>query len=204
MSRPVRRISGAKNQIFLTFDDGPSVYGTEKVLEILDQYSAKATFFCIAQEAKNNRSLFNEIVKRGHAIGNHSLDHNFSNFFASQKILNHWIQSSHGIFRDDLGIEPVGFRSPAGVVTPPLTRALAELNIPLIHWNRRFFDTSVPIGWMKSFHSYEAGDILLLHDKQRPWLRNNFYKNLPRLMDQLGHKGFDFSALSKENFVHER
>ena len=68
-----------------------------------------------------------------------------------------------------MGIKSVGFRSPAGVRIPPLHQSLRRLNIPLIHWNVRFFDTSSRSLWKeslvkRSIFEANSGSIVMLHD----------------------------------------
>ena len=61
-----------EDAVYLTFDDGPEPEMTRWVLDQLDMYNAKATFFCIGKNAELFPELVNEILKRGHAIGNHT------------------------------------------------------------------------------------------------------------------------------------
>lgn len=64
-----------KDGVFLTFDDGPRPEVTPWVLDQLDKYNAKATFFCIGKNVELFPDLFNEIIARGHSVGNHSYSH---------------------------------------------------------------------------------------------------------------------------------
>ena len=64
-----------KDRIFLTFDDGPTPRITEQILDILDKYDAKATFFCLGNNAEVYPELVELILEKGHAIGNHSYNH---------------------------------------------------------------------------------------------------------------------------------
>src|SRR4051812_48609203 len=61
--------------LFLTFDDGPIPEATPDVLEILKRYNAKATFFCIGENVKKHPEIFQQIIKDGHAVGNHTYNH---------------------------------------------------------------------------------------------------------------------------------
>ena len=65
----------SSDSVYLTFDDGPTPKITEQILDILDNYGAKATFFCLGNNAEVYPELVEEIVARGHAIGNHSYNH---------------------------------------------------------------------------------------------------------------------------------
>jgi len=61
--------------IYLTFDDGPTPGITEKVLTILDEFNAKATFFCLGKNVKDNPDIFQKIITQGHSVGNHTFNH---------------------------------------------------------------------------------------------------------------------------------
>ena len=61
-----------RNEVYLTFDDGPRPEVTPWVLDQLDKYGAKATFFCLGKNVELFPELYNEILRRGHAVGNHS------------------------------------------------------------------------------------------------------------------------------------
>ena len=64
-----------KDGVFLTFDDGPRPEVTPWVLDKLDEFGAKATFFCIGKNVELFPALFDEIIRRGHSVGNHSYSH---------------------------------------------------------------------------------------------------------------------------------
>jgi peptidoglycan/xylan/chitin deacetylase (PgdA/CDA1 family) len=67
--------AGARREIAITIDDGPDPRITPRVLEVLEQYSAKATFFCIGERVQRYAELTREMVRRGHSIENHSQRH---------------------------------------------------------------------------------------------------------------------------------
>ena len=71
----VKRIKNNENNVYLTFDDGPEPDITQFVLNELDKYDFKATFFCKGQNVENYPELLREIVKRGHSLGNHTYEH---------------------------------------------------------------------------------------------------------------------------------
>ena len=72
--------AAARNEIALTIDDGPDPVVTPQVLDLLDRYAARVTFFCIGQQAERHPALCREIVQRGHAVENHSQHH--SHYFS--------------------------------------------------------------------------------------------------------------------------
>ena len=189
-----------KPRIYLTFDDGPDPDCTPEVLKILERLAVRATFFVIANKAQANRALFSEIAKK-HAIGNHSLDHSFRPFFATRKTLLEWIEKSERIFREELHVRPVAFRAPAGVRTPPLYWALRKLDLPLVHWNRRFYDTRFAWTEKKALRSLARttdGSIILLHDTHRGERKSLFLKTLVSYIEGAVAQGFQFEVLDEQ------
>lgn len=69
-------------KVYLTFDDGPSVY-TEEILEILKDYNVKATFFVLGKTGEENEALYKKIVEEGHSIGLHSYSHQYDVIYSS-------------------------------------------------------------------------------------------------------------------------
>lgn len=196
----VRRITDAGRSVYLTFDDGPDEVGTPFVLDVLAQYQAHATFFVIAEKAKNQKMWIRRMLQNGHAIGNHSLDHAYRPYFASTLKLKNWISDSEKLLQDLTGQPTVGFRPPAGVRTPPLMRACRELNEPVILWNTRFYDAVRP--WTRQsalakMPTVGSGDIILLHDRQRPENFSDFQQTLHWFIDQLQKAGLQLAPLTR-------
>ncbi|MBQ1747818.1 MAG: polysaccharide deacetylase family protein, partial [Bacteroidales bacterium] len=69
------KLPNTKGEVYLTFDDGPRPEVTPWVLDQLDKFDAKATFFCLGKNVEMFPELFEEIKRRGHAVGNHSYSH---------------------------------------------------------------------------------------------------------------------------------
>lgn len=159
--------SRQRGEIAITIDDGPNPDITPAVLDLLDRYAAKASFFCIGERAKQHPELCLEIVKRGHAVENHTMHHRhnfalllpdgyFSELAAAQQTL-----------AAITGIRPRFFRAPAGLRNPLLDPVLTRLNLKLASWTRRGFDTverNPDMVLAKLLKNLKAGDILLLHD----------------------------------------
>ncbi len=193
-------------RVFLTFDDGPVPGLTEDVLKILERHQVKATFFVVAEKASEHRDILAQIVKAGHSIGNHSLNHSFRPFFAGRKTMVDWISSSEKTLHDLTGAASVGWRSPAGIQTPPLHYALKKLNMPLIHWNIRYFDTVKTWTWKTAEDSLPKiipGSIVLLHDKQRKENQQTFLATLERFIPALKERGLVLDRLSRSDFSEQ-
>ena len=69
------RVETTRKVLYLTFDDGPVPGVTDKALDILDGYGAKATFFCLGKQVEAHPALYQQLLERGHAVGNHTWDH---------------------------------------------------------------------------------------------------------------------------------
>jgi peptidoglycan-N-acetylglucosamine deacetylase len=165
--RRLNKTASDSNKIALTFDDGPNPQITPWVLDVLDRYNIKATFFCIGQSVAKHGGLARQIVARGHVIENHSQHHAhaFSTFGLSK--LKVEIETAQKTISDTTGVTPSLFRAPAGLRSPLLEPVLAPMGLRLVSWTHRGFDTvekSSDKVFLRLTKSLRAGDILLLHD----------------------------------------
>ena len=195
------KVENAGARVFLTFDDGPNESFTPRLLSFLAEREVTATFFLVAERARRFPALALALASSGHALGNHSLDHRYSHFFRSSDHLRGWIEASQRELTELTGREPVAFRSPAGVRTPELARALERCRLPLVHWSYRCFDTVFPLTEKKARKAsgrLQAGDIVLLHDipHRRP---EEFLQALDLLVRELRARGLEPSALRRED-----
>jgi peptidoglycan/xylan/chitin deacetylase (PgdA/CDA1 family) len=200
LGHPIRTITTPHKSIFLTFDDGPEPGMTEQVLDLLDTFGVKATFFVIAEKAQKYPNLLREVQRRGHSIGNHSLDHRFSRYFKGHEAMLSWISDSEKIISDLLGEATIGFRPPWGMRTPVLSRVLEQLQMPTILWNTRFYDAVFP--WtpkkaLESIREAESGAIVLLHDRQPDDRMPLFLEALQVYIDAAKKDAFEMSGLRR-------
>jgi peptidoglycan-N-acetylglucosamine deacetylase len=154
-------------QIAITIDDGPNPEVTPAVLDILEAANTHATFFCIGQAVEAHPALAREIVRRGHSIENHSYAHRHHFSIMGLKQLRCEISRAQDVISQATGRSPVYFRAPAGLRSPLLDPVLQGLNLKLVSWTRRGFDTVVnnPGKVLSKLEKeLSAGDILLLHD----------------------------------------
>jgi peptidoglycan-N-acetylglucosamine deacetylase len=172
--------SNAAPEILLTFDDGPAVDKTPKILDILDQHGIKAVFFVLgvhlqgtSANAEKSRELVREELRRGHAVGNHTIHHYFlcGHFYIKQA----WqeIEGNAKLIEDAIGQRPDLFRTPYGAHCKQLTTILDGLGIKPIGWdidpqdwrlkNAPKIEAAVERELTK-FHSGRA--IVLFHDVQ--------------------------------------
>lgn len=153
--------------VAITIDDGPDPAITPRVLDLLDQHSAKATFFCIGELVEQHSALAREIISRGHTIENHS-QHHFHRFSVlGPRGMASEVESAQHTIETVTGQRPRFFRAPAGLRSPFLDPVLARRGLRLASWTRRGFDTVNPDATTvlrRLTRGLRGGDILLLHD----------------------------------------
>lgn len=154
-------------QVAITIDDGPDPAVTPIVLDLLDAHQATATFFCIGAHVRRHPALAREIVRRGHAIGNHSQNHShhFSVMLPGQ--IRREITQAQAAIEEATGYSPRYFRAPAGLRNIFLDPVLHSLGLQLASWTRRGFDTrthDATVVLQRLTRHLQGGDILLLHD----------------------------------------
>jgi peptidoglycan-N-acetylglucosamine deacetylase len=193
----LRSLPHESSKIFLTFDDGPDAVSTPRILDLLARKRALATFFVIGEKAARSSEIVARMRSDGHAVGDHSSDHRYRNFFRGQRHLKIWLGRSAR--SEALHGGSVGFRPPAGILTPRLIKAAEESGIPLILWNERFYDAVW--SWSasrarKSAATLKGGSIVLLHDRQSPARLEKFLATLEIYIDALRARGFEFACLT--------
>ena len=159
--------AAARREIAITIDDGPDPAVTPAVLDLLDAHAAKATFFCIGTEARAHPALCREIVRRGHSVQNHSDRHSRRFSLLGAKAMGREIAAAQASLADITGEVPRFFRAPAGLRNPFLAPVLQRLDLQLVSWTRRGFDTvrRDPTDVLARLaRGLAAGDILLAHD----------------------------------------
>lgn len=159
--------AAARGEIAITFDDGPDPAVTPSVLDILDQFQARATFFCIGAKAEQHAALCREIVRRGHSVENHSQRHRHNFAFMGPGGFRRELQQAQETLGRVTDQRPSFFRAPAGLRNPLLDPVLHELGLQLASWTRRGYDTRTSdpaILLQRLTTGLQAGDILLLHD----------------------------------------
>ena len=159
--------AASRGEIAITIDDGPDPEVTPRVLDILEEHDAQASFFCIGARAARYPDLCREIVARGHAVENHSQRHLHHFALLGPRGIARELQSAQDTLAEITGQVPRFFRAVAGLRNPFLDSVLSRLDLHLASWSRRGFDTrdgdpdSVAA---KLLHGLGAGDIILLHD----------------------------------------
>jgi len=181
--------AAGRQQLAITIDDGPDPRITPRVLDLLDERGVKATFFCIGERVQRCAELAREIVRRGHAVENHSQRHlNYFSLLGPRGLIAE-IERAQDTIGIATGQQPLFFRAPAGFRSPFLDPVLSRLGLRLASWTRRGFDTvraSAESVLGKLTRDLGAGDILLLHDGHAALTANGvpvILEVLPRLLD---------------------
>lgn len=175
--------------VFLTFDDGPTPGLTEKILEILQGHQAKATFFCLGQQADKHPELLERIRREGHSLGHHSYSHP-----------NGWKTPNADYMADiERGAASIGsplFRPPYGKLRPAQYRELVK-RYRIVGWSLMPGDYDTTISSDTCFQrisdNVRAGDIICLHDSEKA--ANHVLGCLPGWLDLLVKKGLRGEAL---------
>ena len=175
--------------IYLTFDDGPIPEVTPGVLKTLEQYGAKATFFCVGDNVKKHPDIFRMVVEKGHVVGNHTFHH-----------LNGW-QTSPGsyvedVFRCDDFFKTRLFRPPHGRFTPSQYFLLRN-RYRFVLWSVLTCDfhrnTSPEQCLQNAVSNTTPGAIVVFHDSLKAAERMTYA--LPRYLDHFAEKGYSFFGL---------
>ena len=153
--------------IALTFDDGPNKEFTPKVLSLLKNHHAKATFFCIGENVEQHPEILKEIIKDGHLIGNHSYYHKNSFGFLSTSQVVEELENTQKIIEEKVNLKTSFFRPPFGITNPNIAKAVKKLNLYTFGWSIRSLDTIAKDPekvYNKIVSKIKKGDVVLIHD----------------------------------------
>lgn len=162
-------------RVFLTFDDGPDPCFTPRILDILAQASAYATFFLVGEDATRFPSLVRRIAQEGHEVANHTWSHCHP-WTISSRVARQEVSSASAALADILGHSPRYFRPPHGRPRRSMMDQARELGQTVVMWSLSAVDWG-PWGGAVRIASrlrfVQGGDIILLHDGRRrynrPW-----------------------------------
>lgn len=211
---PVR--TDGKRVVYLTFDDGPSTTNTPQILDILDQYNVKATFFVLGSSIDKSdeaKEILKEEVKRGHAIANHTYGHDYSYLYPNRTMnVNNIVSdleksqnSMKAVLGEDFSTRvirlPGGYWSWEGRTA--MKEAMEQNGYYNVDWNALNKDAE---GKMKNAdelvqctkESVEAlgpnadSVVLLMHDT---YGKEETVKALPRIIEYLQSQGFEFRTI---------
>jgi len=134
--------TNSSRKLAITFDDGPNPAITPKLLDLLDRYQARATFFLIGRFVRECPDLVRETLARGHALGNHTDTHP-NLFWLSPAQIRDQLRRCNDAIGAASGMPPNWFRPPFGMRNPWLAAAARESNLRVAMW------TLIPGDWME-------------------------------------------------------
>ena len=175
--------------VYLTFDDGPIPEETPWVLDLLDKYGIKATFFMVGDNVRRHPELFEEIKRRGHSYGNHTMHH-------LQGIKESATTYLRDITEADALIDSSLFRPPHGITYPTQAKLIRR------HYNIVMYDL-VTRDYSKRINGEQVldnvkryvrnGSIIVFHDSIKA--HTNMRYALPRAIEWLKEQGYEFEPL---------
>ena len=172
--------------VYLTFDDGPIPEVTPWVLDTLDKYGIKATFFMVGDNARRHPWLVEEIKKRGHSYGNHTMHH-------LQGLKVSKVRYMRDITEANKYIDSALFRPPHGLMRPSQAQAIKNrYNIVMYDLVTRDYSYKLKgEEVLKNVKKYARnGSIIVFHDSLRA--ENNLKYALPRAIEWLKDNGYEF------------
>lgn len=175
--------------LYLSFDDGPHEKATPFVLEQLEKFNAKATFFCIGKNVVAHSDIYQKIIDAGHTVGNHTHNH-----------LNGW-QTDTKTYTENITtattyINSNIFRPPYGRIKRAQVKQLKN-NYKIYMWDvlSADFDTNIsPEKCLKNvMDNIQSGSIVVFHDSEKAWERMSYA--LPKLLAFCQQNGWQLKAL---------
>ena len=180
--------------IALSFDDGPVQPYTAQILEILDRYGVKASFFCIGDNVCRNPDLAKEILRRGHTLGNHTQTHRTLSLADAATVAGE-VDAAQANIRHNCEVEPTYFRCPKGYKSAIVARVLRRRRLRLVGYSYPIWDVQNPPPAelvKRVLDRARPGDIIVMHDGypgNKPGRRDHLVAALPRIVEGLLDKG---------------
>ena len=179
--------------LYLTFDDGPTPKITDWTLDVLKEYNAKATFFCIGNNIEKHPVIFERIATEGHAIGNHTFNHPKGWKTPIEAYLNEVSKTQRLMDSKSQKL----FRPPYGQITKSQGRSLIAEGYKIIMWDVLAFDWKDSISKEQCYQNVitkaTPGSIIVFHDSIKASERMQFA--LPKVLDYFSEKGYEFRRI---------
>ncbi len=197
--------------VYLTFDDGPSA-NTDRILDILDDYNVKATFFVVGQDIDTYGPQYKRIVDEGHTIGMHSYSHKYSEIYSSSDAFVNDYQRIHQLIFDTTGVDSKFYRFPGGSSNSLCNTSMSVFVDYLNSQNVKYFDWNVDVGdatpaafssdeivdnVMKNVVKYKTS-VILMHDASN---KDATVEALPNLIEALQQSGAMILPITDETTV---
>lgn len=185
----VWRLHKRERTVYLTFDDGPIPEVTPWVLDTLDRYGVKATFFLVGENVERHPELLEEILKRGHTVGNHTMNHLQGAHVSTRVYL-------HNVFTAKELIHSTLFRPPHGLLRWAQSKVL-RARFAIIMYDLVTRDYSKKLNGEQVLNNVKRyarqGSIIVFHDSLKA--EKNMKYALPRAIEWLREQGYDFASI---------
>ncbi len=176
--------------VYLTFDDGPHPEITDWILEQLDHFEAKATFFCIGKNVVEYPNVYKRILDAGHQVGNHTHNHLKGRSSKAEDYIN-------DTKRAQQFIDSKLFRPPYGSIKKGQAERLQEMGFKIVLWSLIPGDWDAKVSPEECLENIvfnlEPGDIIVLHDSEKA--KTNMQYVLPRLLEHCKKQGWAIDAI---------
>ena len=191
--RPIKEswLPMAEKVVALTFDDGPKAGITDVILDALEKYNAKATFFVLGSRCTANEDLLKRMAEEGHEIGNHTWDHPKMTSESSSAIADQ-IDRTNAIIGQITGTAPIIFRPPYGLYDERVSSFVGKEHLILwdvdtLDWKLRDADLVVP----SALNTVKEGNVILMHD-----IYPSSAETAAEIIHELSLQGYKFVTVS--------
>ncbi len=201
---------------YLTFDDGPSA-STPRILDILKQHNAKATFFVVGNETQAGKNAYKRIVEEGHALGNHTFSHDYLRLYNSKDIFLEDFDRLQQHLLEITGVEPIIYRLPGSTnsialqqmhgsrIVQDIKAELSQRGLTSIGWNVDSFDAinnrvtkEDVLNTVLAQAAEKDQIIVLMHDSAS---KRAAVDALPELLTSLREMGFVFHPITQDTIA---
>lgn len=182
-------INGDTKCVYLTFDDGPTPEVTSWVLDRLDEYQAKGTFFCLGRNVEKYPEIFRELGKRGHSVGNHTYSH-MKGYSASNSRYLDDIRMADELIGSKLFRPPYGRILPRQVEVIHPKYKIVMWEVLSVDYNPKVRAERVVRNVIKNVRN---GSIVVFHDSKKA--SKNLYHALPEVLEYLKKNGYAMHAI---------
>ncbi len=196
----------AVKNVYLTFDDGPDKVVTPQILNILDQYHVKATFFVIGTAVERNTDVMKEIVQRGHSVGNHTYTHKYEDIYKSEISFLTSLQLNEALIQKLTGSQVKYYRDPGGKLRNNYAwqEFVSGDGYARSGWNVESYDSRSPrhnanqitsdiVKQVERRHDLWSNMVIIMHSASG---HENTVKALPTVIQYLQAKGFAFKTFN--------
>ena len=188
-----------KNIVYLTFDDGPIPQLTPWVLDLLKEYHAKATFFCIGDNINKHPNIFKRLISEGHSVGNHTYYHLNGWKTKTETYIDNVLKNEELIISEfKIQNSALLFRPPFGKLATRQSHILQKKGYKIIMWDVLSADFDPNISKEKCLDNVlknlQAGSIVVFHDSLKSEEKLRYV--LPKVLEYIKNEGYYCKAIN--------